>query len=48
MHEQRFENNKIATVLGEAAMYDGVNIEATVSHVSNIGYHDCYKNSSCA
>ena len=40
MHDQKFENNTIATVLGKAAMYDKVNIEATVSHVSNIGYHE--------
>lgn len=40
VHDQKFENNTIATVLGKAAMYDKVNIEATVSHVSNIGYHE--------
>ena len=30
----------IATVLGEAALYDRFNIQATVSHVSDIDNHE--------
>ena len=41
MRDQRFGNNKIAAVLGEAALYDRFNIQATVSHVSDIDSHEC-------
>ena len=34
----------IATVLGEAALYDRFNIQATVSHVSDIDNHERDRN----
>ena len=44
MRDQRFENSKFATLLGEAALYNRFNIQATVSHVSDIDNHERDRN----